>query len=134
VIDEGEKHFTLIQSEMDIDTLDFSLDASLAILTQTTLSVDDTQSLVSKIQEKYPNIALPKSGDICYATTNRQKAVKVLAEKCDVVIVVGSSSSSNSSKLRDVAEKYGARSYRIDDASEIDLMWLQGAKNIGITA
>ena len=102
----------------------------LALLTQTTLSVDDTATLIAQIQERFPHIILPKAGDICYATTNRQKAVKVLAKECDTIFVVGSKSSSNSGKLRDVAESLGKSAYLIEDASEIDPDWLRDVDTV----
>jgi (E)-4-hydroxy-3-methyl-but-2-enyl pyrophosphate reductase len=171
-MDEGEKYFTLIEKEEDLDkivsdsppekgesegvtkkgihnnvthpNLPFSgkewkhdtvqMGEKLALLTQTTLSVDDTASLIAKIQKKYPDIILPKAGDICYATTNRQKAVKVLAERVDVVLVVGSKNSSNSSKLQHVAEDMGKRAYLIDSSRDIDRVWFERISSIGVTA
>ncbi len=156
IIDEGESHFTLIEKIEDVEKLVnlrhsevwriYSwkiLDPSqaqddktqkLALLTQTTLSVDDTDILIREIQARYPDIVLPKAWDICYATTNRQKAVKALAEKCDLIFVVGSSSSSNSNKLRDVAENLWKKAYLIEDASEIDATWLTGISTVWVTA
>lgn len=135
LLDEWGDRITLIENEQDIEKIPRGAESSpYALLTQTTLSVDDTALLIEKIQNRYPEIALPKGEDICYATTNRQKAVKVLAEKCNLILVVGSKSSSNSSKLRDIAEKSGAQAYLIDDATEIDPSWLEWVESIGITA
>jgi 4-hydroxy-3-methylbut-2-enyl diphosphate reductase len=134
VIDEWEKYFTLIEKSDDVDTLHFSPQQHLALLTQTTLSIDDTTHIIETIQSRFPQILLPKASDICYATTNRQRAVKVLADSCDRILVVGSKSSSNSNKLRDVAEKCGVRAYLIDDAREIDREWFMWAKNVWVTA
>ena len=140
VIDEGERHFTLIERVEDVEKLiieNWKLimeNGKLALLTQTTLSVDDTATLIAQIQEWFPHIILPKAGDICYATTNRQKAVKVLAKECDTIFVVGSKSSSNSGKLRDVAESLGKRAYLIEDASEIDPEWLRDVDTVWVTA
>lgn len=143
-MDEGEKYFTLIEKEEDLALLllegigggtppDLPYNGrseKLALLTQTTLSVDDTASLIAKIQERFPDIVLPKAGDICYATTNRQKAVKVLAEQVDVVLVVGSKNSSNSSKLRHVAEDMGKHAYLIDSREDIDRVWFESISSV----
>jgi 4-hydroxy-3-methylbut-2-enyl diphosphate reductase len=106
----------------------------LAYVTQTTLSVDDTADIIAALKIKFPNIAEPKKGDICYATTNRQEAVKFMAPQVDLVIVVGSPNSSNSNRLREVAEKKGAEAYMVDNASQIDPAWLEGKQRIGVTA
>jgi 4-hydroxy-3-methylbut-2-enyl diphosphate reductase len=135
VMDESEKHFTLIENEEDVKRLiSWYLTKQLAILTQTTLSVDDTKRLIEKIQETFPDVILPKAWDICYATTNRQKAVKALAEKVDVILVVGSKNSSNSSKLRHVAEELGKRAYLIDGPDEIEQLWFDNCTSVGVTA
>lgn len=109
-------------------------DVTYALLTQTTLSVDDTAQIIEAITVEIPDIVLPKTGDICYATTNRQRAVKVLAEKVDIVLVVGSKNSSNSSKLRHVAAALGKTAYLIDGADEIDPKWFNNCSSVGITA
>jgi 4-hydroxy-3-methylbut-2-enyl diphosphate reductase len=106
----------------------------LAYVSQTTLSVDDTADIIAALKRKFPLIAEPKKGDICYATTNRQEAVKFMAPQVDVVIVVGSPNSSNSNRLREVAQKKGAKAYMVDNASQIDPAWLEGASRIGVTA
>ena len=108
--------------------------APLAYVTQTTLSVDDAANIVSALQARFPAIVGPKKDDICYATQNRQDAVRRLAARCDVIVVVGSPNSSNSNRLREVAEQRGARAYLVDRAGEIDAGWLTGAASIGVTA
>ena len=106
----------------------------LAYVTQTTLSVDDTADVVAALKRKFQNIAEPKKGDICYATTNRQEAVKFMAPQVDVVIVVGSPNSSNANRLREVANKNGTPAYMVDNASQINPAWLDGKFRIGVTA
>jgi len=103
-------------------------------VTQTTLSVDDTQKIIAALKQRFPQIAGPKKDDICYATQNRQNAVKILAEQAEVVLVVGSVTSSNSNRLRELAERMGRRSYLIDGAEEIQQAWLEGVQSIGVTA
>ena len=134
VIDHSKEHFTLIMSDADIEALHFPPHQPLALLTQTTLSVDDTAEKIRKIQEKYPYIVLPPVGDICYATTNRQKAVRALAEQVDMILVVGSPESSNSGKLRDLAKHLGKEAYLIDTPQDIQVEWIGAGKTIGITA
>lgn len=106
----------------------------LAYVTQTTLSMDDTAAIIDALRERFPHIQGPKKNDICYATQNRQDAVKQLAERCDLVLVVGSPNSSNSNRLKEVAERIGTQAYLIDDESQIEQSWLEGKKVIGITA
>jgi len=106
----------------------------LALLTQTTLSVDDTKEIIDILKKRFPQIILPKKEDICYATQNRQDAVKRIAKICDVVFVIGSKESSNSNRLKEVAEKYGAKSYLIESYEDIDDNWLNNVKNVGITS
>ncbi len=106
----------------------------LAFVTQTTLSVDDTADVIKALRRRFPKIQGPKREDICYATSNRQKAVKELAGRCDVVLVIGSRNSSNSNRLREVAERAGSRAWLIDGPEDIDPAWLEGASAIGITA
>jgi 4-hydroxy-3-methylbut-2-enyl diphosphate reductase len=98
------------------------------------LSVDDTIAIITALKERYPKIVEPKKGDICYATTNRQEAVKFMAPQVEVVIVVGSPNSSNSNRLREVAEKKGTPAHMVDNASQIDPAWLEGKRRIGVTA
>lgn len=106
----------------------------VAVTTQTTLGVDDAQEIIDVLRRRFPKLVTPSSDDICYATQNRQTAVKVLAKQADLVFVLGSSNSSNSKRLKEVAESAGARAYLVDDASEIDPAWLEGARCVGVTA
>ena len=109
--------------------------ANVAFVTQTTLSVDDTAGIVEVLRKRFPTIAAPHKDDICYATTNRQEAVKIAAERSDVLLVLGSANSSNSVRLAEVGKRAGvARSFLIDDASALDLAWLEGARTVGVTA
>jgi 4-hydroxy-3-methylbut-2-enyl diphosphate reductase len=118
----------------DVESLLVSNADLLAYVSQTTLSVDDTADIIAALKRKFPNIAEPKKGDICYATTNRQEAVKFMAPQVEVVIVVGSPNSSNSNRLREVAEKKGATAYMVDNAAQIVPAWLEGKRRIGVTA
>lgn len=131
---QAEEGMYLVETPADVDALNVTNPDLLAYVTQTTLSVDDTAEIIAAIKRKFPNISEPKKGDICYATTNRQEAVKFLAPQVDVVIVVGSPNSSNSNRLREVAEKKGAAAYMVDNASQIDPRWLDGKTRIGVTA
>ena len=124
----------LIETIEDIEQLQVRDPNRLAYVTQTTLSVDDTTGIIDALKRRFPNVAEPKKSDICYATTNRQQAVKFLAPQVDLLIVVGCPSSSNSSRLREVAEKNGVESYMVDDASQIDAAWTEGKTRIGVTA
>jgi 4-hydroxy-3-methylbut-2-enyl diphosphate reductase len=124
----------LIEKIEDIEQLQVRDPNRLAYVTQTTLSVDDTAGIIDALKRRFPNVAEPKKSDICYATTNRQQAVKFMAPQVDLLIVVGSPSSSNSSRLREVAEKNGVESYMVDDASQIDAAWTEGKIRIGVTA
>jgi len=129
--DEG---MHLVETVADVDKLVVRNPDLLAYVSQTTLSVDDTADVIDALKRRFPNIAEPKKGDICYATTNRQEAVKFMAPQVDLVIVVGSPNSSNSNRLREVAHKKGAEAYMVDNAGEIDPAWLEGKKRIGVTA
>ncbi len=124
----------LVETEADVAALQVQQPDTLAFVTQTTLSVDDASRIVDALRARFPNIAGPRTDDICYATQNRQDAVKALAARNDVVIVVGSRTSSNSNRLREVAEQIGARAYMLDRADEIDPAWLEGASRVGVTA
>ena len=124
----------LVETEQDVAALQVQNPDTLAFVTQTTLSVDDASRIVDALRARFPNIAGPRTDDICYATQNRQDAVKALAARNDVVIVVGSRTSSNSNRLREVAEQVGARAYMLDRADEIDPAWLVGAARVGVTA
>jgi 4-hydroxy-3-methylbut-2-enyl diphosphate reductase len=124
----------LVESPEDVATLEVKNPANLAYVTQTTLSIDDTQAVVDALRSRFPLVIGPKKDDICYATQNRQDAVKKLAELCDVILVVGSPNSSNSNRLREIAEKLGKRAYLIDDASQLQRDWIEGSDRIGVTA
>ena len=123
----------LIETVADIDKLDLT-NENLSYTTQTTLSVDDTQQIVDALKDKFPEIKSPKKDDICYATQNRQDAVKTLMQDSDVLLVLGSSNSSNSNRLREIAEKLQKDAYLIDGADEIQPSWLEGANTVGVTA
>ncbi|SPB18102.1 4-hydroxy-3-methylbut-2-enyl diphosphate reductase [Caballeronia novacaledonica] len=124
----------LVEDIEDVLKLDLPDPRRIAYVTQTTLSVDDASAIIDALKSKFPEIKEPKKQDICYATQNRQDAVKFLAPQCDVVIVVGSPNSSNSSRLREVAEKRGIPSYMVDSPTQIDPRWVEGKKRIGVTA
>ena len=124
----------LVETEQDVAKLRVQDETKLAYVTQTTLSVDDASKVVSALQARFSTIRGPKRGDICYATQNRQDAVKFMAPQCDLVIVVGSPTSSNSNRLRELAQNLGVESYMIDNAGELRLEWLEGKQRIGVTA
>jgi len=124
----------LVESPEDVNSLEVGFPDELAFVTQTTLSVDDTQCVIAALQEKFPAIVGPKLNDICYATQNRQDAVKALARETDLVLVVGSVNSSNSNRLRELAVKQGVPSYLIDGAEDIQPEWLINVKHVGVTA
>lgn len=124
----------LVETPEDVAMLNVNNPNQLAYVTQTTLSLDDAANIVAALKQKFPQISPPKSDSICYATQNRQDAVKVLAKDCDLVIVVGSPNSSNSNRLREVAQNQGAESYMVDNASYLDPAWLEGKKRIGVSA
>ncbi len=124
----------LVESPEDVETLEVKNPNNLAYVTQTTLSVDDTQAVVNALKKRFPNIIGPRKDDICYATQNRQDAVKKLASHCEVILVVGSPNSSNSSRLREIAEKLGRSAYLIDDADQLRRDWIEGVQKIGVTA
>jgi 4-hydroxy-3-methylbut-2-enyl diphosphate reductase len=125
---------TLVETIEDVDKLPFDSDEELAYLTQTTLSVDDTREVIEALEWRYPNISGPKAEDICYATSNRQAAVKELAHDCDLVLVIGAPNSSNSLRLVEVSERLGTPAKLIQRASEIDFGWLAGVGTLGLTA
>ena len=124
----------LVESIEDVDSLQVKHPNDLYYCSQTTLSVDDTAEVIDALRSKFPLIDGPRKDDICYATQNRQDAVRDLASDCDILLVVGAQNSSNSNRLRELAEKMGARAYLIDDATNIQREWLANAKNIGVTA
>lgn len=127
-------HIHLVENEADVAALSVQNAERLAFVTQTTLSMDDTARVIDALREKFPSIQGPRKDDICYATQNRQDAVKDLASRCEVVLVVGSPNSSNSNRLRELAERMNCRAYLIDNASEMDKSWLDGVQSIGVTA
>lgn len=129
-----EGAMTLVETLEDASTLQIADPGNLAFLTQTTLSVDDTHEIVDTLRRRFPAIQAPRGEDICYATSNRQDAVKAIAGDCDVVFVIGAPNSSNSLRLREVAERCGARAYLIQRATELDWAWLDGAETVGISA
>lgn len=131
-VDPGR--MTLVQTVEDVAELPFGPDDRLAYLTQTTLSVDDTASIISAIEKRYPQVHGPKAEDICYATTNRQAAAKKLAESVDLMLVIGAPNSSNSLRLVEVAERLGTTARLIQRASELDPQWLEGVGSLGLTA
>jgi 4-hydroxy-3-methylbut-2-enyl diphosphate reductase len=132
---EAPDHITLVQHPNDVEALEVADPTKVAWLSQTTLSVDETYETVSRLRRKFPLLINPPSDDICYATSNRQAAVKQIAPTCDLVIVVGSSNSSNSVRLVEVALEAGAKtSYRVDNATEIDEAWLDGVTSVGVTS
>ncbi len=124
----------LVETVEDVWRINVSNPGKLAYVTQTTLSVDDTARIIETLRARFPAIVGPKKDDICYATQNRQDALKRLARDCDLILVVGSANSSNSNRLREVAAAYGARAYLIDGASDIEPQWLVGVEMIGISA
>ncbi|MFC1536269.1 4-hydroxy-3-methylbut-2-enyl diphosphate reductase [Pseudomonadota bacterium] len=124
----------LVSTPEDVATLSVADVNRVAFVTQTTLSVDDTADVIEALRERFPNIQGPKREDICYATSNRQAAVKELSDACDMVLVIGSKNSSNSNRLREVAERRGATAWLIDGPEDIDDAWLEGRSRIGITA
>ncbi|AWT48600.1 4-hydroxy-3-methylbut-2-enyl diphosphate reductase [Psychrobacter sp. YP14] len=128
----GEIH--LVENEADVEKLEVSDPDRLAFVTQTTLSMDDTAVVIDALRKKFPNIQGPRKDDICYATQNRQDAVKDLAQRCEVVLVVGSPNSSNSNRLRELAERMNCKAYLIDNAGEMKKEWFAGVGAVGVTA
>jgi 4-hydroxy-3-methylbut-2-enyl diphosphate reductase len=133
-IGQAPDAFTLVESPDDVDTLPFGPHDKLAYLTQTTLSVDDASRIISRLKQRFPQIVGPPKDDICYATQNRQEAVRLLSESADTVIVLGSQNSSNSQRLAELARERGIRAHLIDGANEIDPAWFQGHETVVITA
>ncbi|MBA3053716.1 MAG: 4-hydroxy-3-methylbut-2-enyl diphosphate reductase [Sphingomonadales bacterium] len=129
-----EGTITLVETEADVAALDFPAGTGLAFLTQTTLSVDDTAGIIAALKARFPDIAGPKAEDICYATSNRQAAVKAIAPECELVLVIGAPNSSNSLRLVEVAQRSGVCSELIQRASDIDPRWLDGISTLGLTA
>jgi 4-hydroxy-3-methylbut-2-enyl diphosphate reductase len=131
---EAPEHFVLIETEEDVDRLEVDDPERVAYLTQTTLSVDETDRIIRRLRERFPSVVGPKSDDICYATTNRQLAVRQMARECDLVLVIGSRNSSNSNRLVEVARDHGADAYLIDNELQVDERWIEGKRVVGITS
>ncbi|PTR12468.1 MULTISPECIES: 4-hydroxy-3-methylbut-2-enyl diphosphate reductase [Novosphingobium] len=129
-----EGAMTLVETVEDVARLDFPADQRLAFLTQTTLSVDDTAEIIAALKARFPSIVGPRAEDICYATSNRQAAVKAIAPRCQLVLVIGAPNSSNSLRLVEVAEREGSKARLIQRATEIDPAWLEGVTSLGLTA
>ena len=131
---QSQSGMYLVESAGDVESLQVRDPGNLAFVTQTTLSVDDARAIVDALKRRFPSIVGPKKDDICYATQNRQDAVKALAQQCDVVIVVGSPNSSNSNRLREVAANLGIPAYMTDNVTELDPEWIRGKNVVGVTA
>jgi 4-hydroxy-3-methylbut-2-en-1-yl diphosphate reductase len=131
---EAPDHIVLVETEADVDALEVEDPTKIAYISQTTLSVDETLSIINRLREKFPHITGPRTDDICYATTNRQAAVKQMAPLCDLVLVIGSRNSSNSNRLVEVAREHGAQSHLIDNESQVQEEWLDGVETVGITS
>src|SRR5947208_1912930 len=131
---EAPANIVLVQTVEDADRLELDDPERVAFITQTTLSVDETTEIIARLRERFPAIVAPKSDDICYATTNRQIAVKQLARECDLLLVIGSTNSSNSNRLVEVARELGTQSHLIDNAGQVDEAWPEGVETIGITS
>ncbi|MEM1446741.1 MAG: 4-hydroxy-3-methylbut-2-enyl diphosphate reductase [Planctomycetota bacterium] len=131
---EAPEHMTIVESPEDVDALDFPIDTEMVYLTQTTLSIDDANVIIDAIKRKYPNCVAPPKEDICYATTNRQHAVRQLAPQADLTIVIGSTNSSNSVRLTEISQNSGTPAQLIDDATELQDAWFDGVGTVLITA
>ena len=131
---EAPASMVLIETEEDVDNLEVEDPDRVAFLTQTTLSVDETDRVIRRLRERFPNVTGPKSDDICYATTNRQAAVRQMARECDLALVIGSRNSSNSNRLVEVARDHGADSYLIDNQTQVQEEWLEGKRVVGISS
>jgi 4-hydroxy-3-methylbut-2-en-1-yl diphosphate reductase len=131
---EAPDHIVLVESEDDVDALEVPDPTKLAYISQTTLSVDETRSIIARLRARFPSIVGPRTDDICYATTNRQSAVKQMAAQCDLVLVIGSRNSSNSNRLVDVARDAGAASHLIDNEDQVQEEWLEGVRVVGISS
>ena len=137
VVEESPEHVHLIEHASDVDSLDFQPDTKLVLLTQTTLSVDETAGTITALKARFPWLEMPPNSDICYATSNRQAAVKLVAQQSDCVVIVGSANSSNSVRLMEVAQEglgEHGKAYRVDDASELDPAWFEGLESVGISS
>jgi 4-hydroxy-3-methylbut-2-enyl diphosphate reductase len=124
----------LVETLDDVDRLELPDSSRVRFLTQTTLSLDETRDLVGRLKERFPHLQGPPAQDICYATENRQMAVKAVSDAIDLLLVVGSENSSNSKRLVEVGDNFGVRSYLVNDRSDVDTAWLDGVKNVGVTA
>ena len=133
-IGEAPDHIILIESAQDVDRLEVRDPSKLAYISQTTLSVDETRAIINRLRERFPAIIGPRTDDVCYATTNRQAAVKQLARECELVLVIGSRNSSNSNRLVEVARDHGADSHLIDNEGQVRDEWLTGKRAVGITS
>jgi 4-hydroxy-3-methylbut-2-enyl diphosphate reductase len=131
---EAPDHIVLIETERDADELEVEDPERVAFISQTTLSVDETAAIIRRLRERFPAIVGPRTDDICYATTNRQAAVRQMAEHCDLVLVIGSKNSSNSNRLVEVARDHGADSHLIDNEAQVREEWLEGKRTVGITS
>ncbi len=131
---EAPDAIVLVETEADVDALEVAEPEKIAYISQTTLSVDETRTIINRLREKFPTIIGPRTDDICYATTNRQAAVKQMAAECDLVLVIGSRNSSNSNRLVDVARDLGAEAHLIDNEAQVRDEWLEGARVVGITS
>jgi 4-hydroxy-3-methylbut-2-enyl diphosphate reductase len=131
---EAPEHIVLVESEQDVDALVVEDPEKLAYISQTTLSVDETRTIIERLRARFPSIVGPRTDDICYATTNRQAAVKQMAAECELVLVIGSRNSSNSNRLVDVARDAGAAAYLIDNEDQVREEWLEGVRVVGISS
>jgi 4-hydroxy-3-methylbut-2-en-1-yl diphosphate reductase len=131
---EAPENIVLVESEEDVDHLEVDNPDRVAYISQTTLSVDETRAIINRLRQRFPAVVGPRTDDICYATTNRQAAVKQLARECDLVLVIGSRNSSNSNRLVEVAREHGADSHLIDNEAEVREEWLDGKRVVGITS
>jgi 4-hydroxy-3-methylbut-2-en-1-yl diphosphate reductase len=131
---EAPENIVLIETEADVDALEVPDPDRVAFISQTTLSVDETRAIIARLREKFPNITGPRTDDICYATTNRQMAVRQMAGECDLVLVIGSSNSSNSNRLVEVARVHGAESHLIDNETQVREEWLEDKRVVGISS
>ena len=131
---EAPDHIVLIETEEDVDRLEIDDPSRIAYISQTTLSVDETRAIIARLREKFPEIVGPRTDDICYATTNRQAAVRQMARECDLVLVIGSKNSSNSNRLVEVARVHGAESHLIDNETQVLEEWIEGKRVVGISS
>ena len=131
---EAPQHIVLVETEDDVDALEVADPERVAYISQTTLSVDETTAIIARLRERFPGITGPRTDDICYATTNRQAAVRQMAEQCDLVLVIGSQNSSNSNRLVELARALGIDSHLIDNENQVREEWLEGKRTVGISS